>query len=106
MAANLELLALHWDVGRMILDRQQAEGWGAKVIDRLAVDLQREFPGGRDSRPGTSNTRAFAEAWPDVQFVQPAVAQLMTGPIGQRPAAQLSAKESAEGAQRGGAHSC
>ena len=39
LAANRELLALYWDIGRLILDRQQREGWGAKVIDRLAVDL-------------------------------------------------------------------
>jgi hypothetical protein len=39
LAANRELLALYWDIGRLILDRQRREGWGAKVIDRLAVDL-------------------------------------------------------------------
>jgi len=45
LAANRELLALYWDIGRLILDRQRREGWGAKVIDRLALDLQRAFPG-------------------------------------------------------------
>ena len=41
---NTELLTLHWDLGRTILDRQEAEGWGAKVIDRLADDLRAAFP--------------------------------------------------------------
>jgi len=30
LAANRELLALYWDIGRLILDRQRQEGWGAK----------------------------------------------------------------------------
>lgn len=29
----------YWDIGRLILDRQQREGWVAKVIDRLSQDL-------------------------------------------------------------------
>jgi predicted nuclease of restriction endonuclease-like (RecB) superfamily len=44
LAANQELLALYWDIGHLILDRQCQEGWGAKVIDRLSADLQLEFP--------------------------------------------------------------
>jgi DUF1016 N-terminal domain len=34
----------YWQVGREILIRQEREGWGTKVIDRLAVDLRRSFP--------------------------------------------------------------
>jgi predicted nuclease of restriction endonuclease-like (RecB) superfamily len=41
---NSELLALYWRIGRTVLDRQASEGWGAKVIERLSVDLRREFP--------------------------------------------------------------
>ena len=37
-AANRDLLALYWDIGRLILARQNKAGWGAKVIDRLAPD--------------------------------------------------------------------
>ena len=29
-----------WDNGRMILDRQEHAGWGAKVVDRLAAAWQ------------------------------------------------------------------
>jgi hypothetical protein len=61
LAANRELLALYWDIGRLILDRQKREGWGAKVIDRLAVDLQREFPGQQGFSPrNLKYMRAFA----------------------------------------------
>jgi hypothetical protein len=44
LAANAELVLHYWEIGRDILASQKREGWGAKVIDRLAADLQREFP--------------------------------------------------------------
>jgi hypothetical protein len=45
LAVNRELVLLYWQIGRQIAERQEVEGWGAKVIDRLAGDLGREFPG-------------------------------------------------------------
>ena len=44
LAANAQLVLHYWEIGRDILASQKREGWGAKVIDRLANDLQREFP--------------------------------------------------------------
>jgi len=44
LAANTELVALYLDIGQMILDRQASEGWGTKVIERLAKDLRAAFP--------------------------------------------------------------
>lgn len=44
LAVNRELLLLYWQIGREILARQQAEGWGSKVLERLSSDLKREFP--------------------------------------------------------------
>ena len=77
LAANRELLALYWDIGRLILDRQKQEGWGTRVIDRLAVDLQREFPGQQGFSPrNLKYMRAFAEAWPETVMVQQAAAPL------------------------------
>jgi predicted nuclease of restriction endonuclease-like (RecB) superfamily len=77
LAANRELLALYWDIGRLILDRQKREGWGAKVIDRLSVDLQREFPGQQGFSPrNLKYMRAFAEAWPETVIVQQPAAQM------------------------------
>lgn len=43
LSVNRELALLYWGIGRDILARQESEGWGAKVIDRLAVDLGRAF---------------------------------------------------------------
>jgi len=62
---NTELLTLYWDLGRAILDRQETEGWGTKVIDRLAVDLRAAFPGMRGlSRSNLKYMRQMASTWP------------------------------------------
>ena len=41
LAANAELVLRYWEIGRDTLANQKNQGWGAKVIDRLAADLQR-----------------------------------------------------------------
>jgi predicted nuclease of restriction endonuclease-like (RecB) superfamily len=45
VSVNHELIQLSWDIGKQIVERQRAEPWGRSVVDRLAHDLQREFPG-------------------------------------------------------------
>ena len=67
-AANSEVLALSWSVDRDILDRQTRAGWGAKVVDRLAADLQAAFPQQRGwSGRNLQYMRALAAAWPEEQ---------------------------------------
>jgi predicted nuclease of restriction endonuclease-like (RecB) superfamily len=44
-AVNKKLIALYWDIGKMIIERQEGETWGKAIVDRLAADLQIEFPG-------------------------------------------------------------
>jgi hypothetical protein len=44
LAVNRELIQLYWDIGRRIVEQQEAKGWGAGVIDRLAADLQKAYP--------------------------------------------------------------
>lgn len=44
LSVNAEMIGMYWDVGRMIQQRQQMEGWGASVIPRLACDLKNEMP--------------------------------------------------------------
>jgi len=82
-AANTELLHLNWSIGRDILERQGAAGWGAKVIDRLAADLQREFPGQRGFSPtNLKYMRQVAEAWPTLSdFGQHRADQLPWGHV-------------------------
>lgn len=45
LSVNRELIALYWDIGRRIVERQEREGWGKGVVDRLASDIQKAFPG-------------------------------------------------------------
>jgi predicted nuclease of restriction endonuclease-like (RecB) superfamily len=77
LAVNRELVLLYWRMGREILTRQRAEGWGAKVIDRLSADLRREFPEMKGfSVRNLKYMRAFGEANPDEAIVQEALAQI------------------------------
>lgn len=77
LAVNRELVLLYWQIGRDILARQAAQGWGAKVVERLAQDLRAAFPDMKGFSPrNLKYMRAFAEAWPDAEFVQEVLAQL------------------------------
>ena len=77
LAVNRELVLLYWRIGKEILDRQQAQGWGSKVIEQLAKDLRAEFPDMKGfSRTNLLYMRAFAEAWPDEAIVQQLAGQL------------------------------
>ena len=77
LAVNRELVLLYWQIGRDILARQASQGWGAKVIERLAHDLRTAFPDMKGFSPrNLKYMRAFAEAWPDAEFVQAVLAQL------------------------------
>ena len=58
LAVNRELIALYWQIGRDILERQTAQGWGAKVIEQLAHDLRNAFP----EMKGFSRTNLFVYA--------------------------------------------
>ena len=67
LAVNRELIQLYWEIGRSILERQEREGWGAKVIERLAADLRHEFPDMRGlSTTNLKYMRMFADAYPQI----------------------------------------
>jgi predicted nuclease of restriction endonuclease-like (RecB) superfamily len=80
LAVSRELVLLYWSIGRDILLRQSAEGWGAKVIERLSHDLQTEFPGVEGYSPrNLKYMRSLADAWPDPEIVPQLVALLPWG---------------------------
>ena len=63
-AANRQLLLLYWQLGRLILENQQKEGWGAKVIELLSADLKKEFSGIKGfSERNLKYMRKFAESY-------------------------------------------
>ncbi len=77
MAANSAMVMLYWDIGRLILERQGHEGWGARVIDRLSADLREAYPDMSGLSPrNLKYMRTFAAAWPDPSIVQRVVAQI------------------------------
>ncbi len=78
LSVNRELILLYWSIGRDILARQKNQGWGTKVIDRLAKDLRKAFPEMTGFSPRSLKyMRAFAEAWPDDAIVQAVLAQCL-----------------------------
>ena len=80
LAVNTELIALYWQIGRDILDRQARHGWGARVVDRLARDLRAEFPDSRGfSSANLRYMKSFTAAWPDAEICQRVVGKLPWG---------------------------
>lgn len=82
LSANQAMVLLYWDLGRLILARQGQQGWGAKVIDRLATDLREAFPGMKGFSPrNLLFMRSFAEAYPEAEIVKQVVSPLPWGHI-------------------------
>ncbi len=80
LSVNRELILLYWGIGRSILERQDKEGWGAKIIDMIAGDIRREFPTITGFSPrNIKYMRALALAWEDKEIVQQLVAQIPWG---------------------------
>jgi predicted nuclease of restriction endonuclease-like (RecB) superfamily len=80
LASNSVMVLLYWDLGQRILLKQAEQGYGTKVIDRLAADLRQAFPDMKGFSPrNLKYMRAFAAAWPERALVQRTVAQLSWG---------------------------
>jgi predicted nuclease of restriction endonuclease-like (RecB) superfamily len=91
LAVNAELVRLYWDIGRVIHQRQQREGWGAAVIPRLAAALKNELPEVKGfSERNIKRMLAFYRDYPDPAVIVPqAVAQLPGPRKVPQPVAQL-----------------
>jgi len=77
LAVNQELIHLYWQIGHEVLTRQQEQGWGGKVIERLATDLKREFPDMSGfSKTNLKYMRSFAEVYSEDEMSQRCVDQL------------------------------
>lgn len=75
IAANSGMIVLYWEIGNAILKRQQKEGWGTKVIDRMSYDLKQAFPEMTGFSPrNLKYMKRFAEVWSDFEIVQRCVA--------------------------------
>ena len=75
-AVNAQLIRLYWEIGSLIDIRQQNEGWGSGVINRLAVDLRNELPEEKGfSERNIKRMLAFYREYSHLSFVPQAVAQ-------------------------------
>ncbi|HYX18783.1 MAG TPA: PDDEXK nuclease domain-containing protein [Nostoc sp.] len=76
-AVNREMISLYWDIGQMIVIKQQDASWGKSVVEQLAKDLQAEFPGisGFSAR-NIWNMRNFYVTYSQKEKLQPMVAEI------------------------------
>ena len=76
-AVNKELVGLYWDIGRMIVERQDVEGRGKAVVEQLAADLRTEFPGvGGFSASNLWRMKAFFETYTGLEKLAPLVREI------------------------------
>ena len=97
LAVNAELVRLYWDIGQLIDQRQQREGWGAAVIPRLAAEIKNELPEVKGfSERNIGLMISFARAYPQPgEFLQQPVAKSAISQASPKPSAksqQLVAK--------------
>ena len=77
LSANSALVMMYHHIGSAILAKQEEQGWGAKVIDRMSYDLKEAFPDMTGFSPrNLKYMRKFAECWGDLEIVQRTVAQI------------------------------
>ena len=87
---NRELVRLYWEIGRVIVERQEREAWGAGVIERLARDLQAAFPGVRGfSSRNIWRMRAFYVAYTKEVTILPQAAAELDGQNMPQAAAEI-----------------
>lgn len=77
MSANAEMVFMYWDVGRSIAERRAAEGWGAKIIQRLAQDIRNDLPEIKGfSERNLKRMLAFYNEYSELTFGPTQLAQL------------------------------
>ena len=77
LSVNKEMISLYWRIGNQILERQDKEGWGTKVIENISNDLRKEFPEMKGlSARNLVYMQTFAKAYLDFPITQAALAQI------------------------------
>ena len=94
-AVNRELVLLYWDIGSAIVEKQEREGWGEGVVDRLTADLREAFPHRQGfSARNLRNMKQLFAAYREPVIWQQAAAKLGEGqagsPIWQQAVAKLN----------------
>lgn len=84
LSANAEMILMYWDIGRLITERQQREGWGAAVIPRLSRDIRNDLP----------EEKGFSKR--NIGYMIRLAHEYGTSPIMQQPVAKLHTFENAD----------
>jgi predicted nuclease of restriction endonuclease-like (RecB) superfamily len=80
ISVNREMILLYWEIGRQIFERQSKDGWGSSVVERLSMDLRREFPDIKGfSERNLWNMRSFFDGYKDRLILQQLVAEIPWG---------------------------
>lgn len=81
LSVNNELISLYWDIGKEIVAKQETAGWGDAVLEKLSLDLKKEFSTVQGfSRRNLYRMRALYLAYRHLsEFVPQAVAQIPWG---------------------------
>jgi predicted nuclease of restriction endonuclease-like (RecB) superfamily len=76
-AVNRELLSLYWDLGELIVQKQEAHSWGKSVVEELAKELEKEFPGTKGfSAANLWRMRNFYMSYKDNSILAPLVREI------------------------------
>ena len=76
-AVNSEMTALYWDVGKMIVEKQETLGWGKAVVEQLSLELQKDFPSAKGfSTQNIWNMRQFFLYYRENENLQPLVGEI------------------------------
>ncbi|MFT4152659.1 PDDEXK nuclease domain-containing protein [Parafilimonas sp.] len=77
LQVNTNMLLLYWYIGTQIEEKTTIEGWGAKIINQLSLDLQKAFPDLQGFSVRSLNyMRKFSVTYPDLLIVQQPAAQI------------------------------
>lgn len=80
IAVNQELVQLYWGIGQSVLKKQEEEGWGSKVVEKLATDLKAAFPEMKGfSLRNIQFMVQFAREYQDIEIVKQVVSQIPWG---------------------------
>jgi predicted nuclease of restriction endonuclease-like (RecB) superfamily len=75
---NRELIGLYWNIGKIIVERQEKFGWGKAIVVTLSKDIRKEFPGISGYSPDNLwRMRQFYVEYSDTQILEQLVPELM-----------------------------
>jgi len=74
---NVELIQLYWEIGEDINRQQNENNWGKSIVEVLAKELKKEFPGVQGfSARNLWLMRNFYIEYSQKPFLQPMVAEI------------------------------